>query len=81
MGLRELLGFTFILDKIKLFSAAPIILVSPIWEVFLKAEVYSRVSPPLEGNTQGWGPVGTGFGEGSLALTVVELAGLSHHGH
>lgn len=81
MRLRELLDFSFVLHKMKLFSAAPIILVSPIRGVFVKAEVYSWVSPPLEGNTQGWGPVDRGFGEGSLALTVVELAGLSHHGH
>lgn len=39
VGLRELLGFSFILHKIKLLSATPIILVSPIWEVFVKAEV------------------------------------------
>ena len=70
------------MHKIQLLSAAPIIPVSPTWGVFVAAGVCSRVSPPLEWTTPGmrFSHCGT-WGRGSLALTVVELVGLSHHGH
>ena len=66
----------------KLLSATLIIPVSPTWGVFVAAGVCSRVSPPLEWTTPGmrFSPCGTWRRE-SLALTVVELVGLRHHGH